>query len=92
MANSAVNEAVVFKRTSYEVTISIERHNGAKPGEVSGRGFYAPGETVTLSASSSSEGYFIGWETDDVVIPSHNAFTMPSKDVSVTAVYDRDNM
>ena len=53
--------------------------------DIGGNKYYIAGATVTLSASR--EGYtFGGYASDDVTI-SEGAFTMPAKDVTITATW-----
>ena len=49
----------------------------------------APGETVTLTAQAAEGWHFVRWESEDVVV-ENNAFTMPQKAVTVTAVFEED--
>ena len=49
----------------------------------------APGETVTLTAQAAEGWHFVRWESADVVV-ENNAFTMPEKAVTVTAVFEED--
>ena len=49
----------------------------------------APGETVTLTAQAAEGWHFVRWESEDVVV-ENNAFTMPEKAVTVTAVFEED--
>ena len=71
--------------TTYTVTI-----NGGGAG-VSGNGSYTQGTTVNIYAGTRSGYTFTGWSTEDVTIQnadSANAsFTMPGKDVAVTATW-----
>ena len=89
VANSAVNEVVEFKRTTFLVDLSTRAINGVRPGRVTGGGYYAPGEIVNLNVESSGNGYFIAWETNDVNVSSNasTSFIMPNKNVSITALF-----
>lgn len=49
----------------------------------------ALGETVTLTAQAAEGWHFVRWESEDVVV-ENNAFTMPEKAVTVTAVFEED--
>lgn len=49
----------------------------------------AKGETVTLSATPYTGYHFKEWQSQDVTV-SGNTFTMPDKDVTVTAVFEQD--
>ena len=48
---------------------------------------YAEGDTVTLNAGTK-EGYtFAGWTSAEVTVDENGKFTMPAKDVTVTAIW-----
>jgi uncharacterized repeat protein (TIGR02543 family) len=85
--DSAVVVKAIFElipAESYNVTV-----NGSYAG-VSGAGNYAQSATVTIDAGSRSGYTFTGWVSPDGVIFSNansatTSFTMPAKNISVTA-------
>lgn len=50
----------------------------------------APGDTVTLTAQAEEGWHFVRWESQEVTV-ENNAFTMPEKAVTVTAVFEQDH-
>lgn len=87
MLDSAVVVKAIFERVPavlYQVTVNSSH------AVVSGAGNYAQSAVVTINAGSRSGYTFVGWASPDGVIftNANNAttsFTMPAKNVSVTA-------
>ncbi len=48
------------------------------------------GDTVTLTATPAKDWHFVEWKSEDIVVDENNTFTMPAKDVTVTAVFEQD--
>ena len=89
MPANAVEVAATYEtipETTYTVTVNGSYADAA----VSGAGSYAQGATVTISAGSRSSYTFVGWTSPDGVAFTNannatTAFTMPDKNVTVTA-------
>lgn len=64
-------------------TVSLTKGTGIST--VSGMGLYAPGESVTIKATLSSGYAFSKWTGDYTATAQTYTFTMPAKDVSLTA-------
>lgn len=81
---SSPQTAIVTKKTFNTVTVNESY------AEVSGSGEYSNGETVTIKAGERSGYTFSGWTADSSVQladskAAETTFTMPDKDVTVTA-------
>ena len=78
-----------FAVPSYTVTL-----NGVNS-DATGAGNYAVGVTVNIYASTKSGYSFNGWTSDNVTITNANnknaSFTMPAKDVTVTANWTKNS-
>ena len=48
------------------------------------------GDTITLIPQASSDSRFVRWEVEDLTINS-NQFTMPDRDVNITAVFGKNS-
>lgn len=71
--------------TSYSITVTSSGNGTASANKTAA----AKGETITLTAAPASGYHFKAWQSADVSI-SGNAFTMPDKNVSVTAVFEKN--
>jgi hypothetical protein len=73
--------------TRYSLSVNSSPMEG---GTVSGNGRYSAGDAVTISATANPEYEFYGWnhtlDTDSTII-----YTMPSKDVTITAYFRKKN-
>lgn len=68
-------------------TVTVENYgNGTAEADKTSA---AVGETITLTATPSSGYHFKEWQSSDVTI-SGNTFTMPEKNVTVTAIFEAD--
>ena len=76
--------------TTYTVTLTAGNHINS----VSGNGTYSAGDSVTISATLSNGMYFNGWYNGITLVSSNNpyTFTMPSSNVSYTAMGDEGNV
>jgi hypothetical protein len=89
MPAAAVSCTATFTLTapsSFPLTLTTA---GAGSGTVTGAGTYAPGATVTLSATPTAGSTFAGW-TGSAVCPSGSAtsFTMPAAATTCTATFN----
>ena len=85
---SAPQTALVTKKMSN--TVTVEDSYAADSGD----GEYAEGETVTIKAGERKGYKFSGWTADDGITledekAAETTFTMPGKDVTVTAVWTK---
>ncbi len=48
-------------------------------------GSYSAGEVITLECAPEAGYQFVSWTSDEVIVSEDNKFTMPAKDVTVTA-------
>jgi hypothetical protein len=73
--------------TRYSLSVNSSPMEG---GTVSGNGRYSAGDAVTISATANPEYEFYGWnhtlDTASTII-----YTMPSKDVTITAYFRKKN-
>ncbi len=83
-------EQTAAPANTYSVSASI---NPTAGGSVSGTGSFKENDSVTLVAKASSGYTFKGWEASDVGINSSTnstlTFTMPAKNVTVTARFEQ---
>jgi hypothetical protein len=93
--NSASETAVVtvleYIADTFTLTLAADPEEG---GAVDGSGEYEEGEQVTLTATASDGFVFIAWEDEDGSELSTEAqfvFTMPDRDVTLTAVFDLES-
>ena len=80
-----VIEVTLFEDQPYLLTVVADPVEG---GTVSGGGEYFPGETVLLTAVPEEDFYFVNWTDEEDNVVSEEAsfdFTMPSKEVTLTA-------
>ncbi len=79
------------KYTLSKYTITVETEGGNYFCQASSNPLSADqGETITLSATAGTGYHFVEWKSSDVEISS-GSFKMPEKDVTVTAVFAKDN-
>ncbi len=69
----------------YAVTVKTEGEGTASASVETA----AAGTEVTLTAAPAQGWHFVKWQSDDVTV-ADNAFTMPEKAVTVTAVFEQD--
>ena len=74
--------------TEYSITVETDGNGSAMASETSA----AEGTSITLSATAKSGYHFERWEvvSDNVAI-ENNSFTMPAEDVTIKAVFARNN-
>ena len=86
---TATCDVTVTTAGTYTVTLS-----GGGTG-ATGSGSYTAGETVNIAAGDRSGYTFKGWTSDDVTITNdsnkNTSFTMPAKNVTVTATWKKTN-
>ncbi len=90
MPSKNVNVKAIFEEdepepVNYTVTVTSDG-NGTASADKSEA---AEGAAITLTATANTGYHFKGWETEDVAV-NNNSFTMPSKNVSVKAVFEKD--
>lgn len=78
-----------YSLATYKVTVEVEGGNYfcmASSNPLSAD----QGENITLSATPGTGYHFVEWKSSDVDVTS-GSFKMPAKDVTVTAVFAKDN-
>ena len=80
-----VEASWVTAGTNSDYTLTVKNGTGS--------GKYKPGETVYINSVATPGSHFIGWESDGVEIRYDNSIriyciTMPSRNVTVTALYE----
>ncbi len=75
----------IVQPEEYSITVNKEGQGTASAYPTSA----AAGDTVTLFQQAAEGWHFVEWKSDDVTVTG-NTFTMPAKNVTVTAVFEKD--
>ena len=77
---------LVKKGIPYSVTVNVDAAQGTASANPASA---VAGTTVTLTATPKPGYAFKAWQSSDVAITDAGQFTMPAKNVTVTAVFER---
>ncbi|MBS4016401.1 MAG: T9SS type A sorting domain-containing protein [Candidatus Latescibacteria bacterium] len=79
-----------FSAIDYEITININPHDAGSYSIEPNKEYYHIGDVVTLVASPSAGYEFVNWTSSQGVVSVNETytFTMPAKDVILTANFD----